>query len=76
LFGGTFTMPVAMFGLKAVGVEGIQTGTLAEARELLARARNWKLAPPPIRERPLSEAQAALEELRAGRVVGRTVLTA
>jgi alcohol dehydrogenase len=76
LFGGTFTMPVAMFGLKAVGVEGIQTGTLAEARELLARARNWKLTPPPIRERPLSEAQAALEELRAGRVVGRTVLTA
>ncbi len=32
LFGGTFTMPVAMFGLKAMTIEGIQTGTLAEAR--------------------------------------------
>ena len=26
-------------------------------------------------ERPLGEAQAALDDLRAGRVVGRTVLT-
>jgi propanol-preferring alcohol dehydrogenase len=75
LFGGTFTLPVAMFALKAVGVEGIQTGTLAQARELIAAARRWRLAPPPMRERPLGEAQTALEELRAGKVVGRTVLT-
>jgi alcohol dehydrogenase, propanol-preferring len=75
LFGGTFTMPVAMFGLKAIGIEGIQTGTLAEARTLLALARDRKLAPPPIAERPLSEAQAALDDLRAGRVIGRVVLT-
>lgn len=76
LFGGTFTMPVAMFGLKAMGIEGTQTGTLAEARELISLAREWKLAPPPIAERPLTEAQAALDDLRAGRVVGRVVLTA
>jgi alcohol dehydrogenase, propanol-preferring len=76
LFGGTFTMPVAMFGLKAMGIEGTQTGTLAEARELLAFARStWKITPPPIQERPLAQAQAALEDLRAGRVVGRVVLT-
>jgi propanol-preferring alcohol dehydrogenase len=77
LFGGTFTMPVAMFGLKAMGIEGTQTGTLAEARELLGLAtRAWKVSPPPIEERPLAQAQAALEDLRAGRVVGRVVLTA
>jgi D-arabinose 1-dehydrogenase-like Zn-dependent alcohol dehydrogenase len=76
LFGGTFTMPVAMFGLKAMAIEGIQTGTLEEARELLTLARGWKLAPPPITERPMAEAQAALDDLRAGRVVGRVVLTA
>ena len=66
LFGGTFTMPVAMFGLKAIAIEGIQTGTLA---------RDRKLVPPPISERPLVEAQAALDALRKGQVVGRTVLT-
>jgi alcohol dehydrogenase len=76
LFGGSFTMPVAMFALKAIAVEGTQTGTLDEARELMAFARAWKLAPPPISERPLGEAQAALDDLRAGRVVGRVVLTA
>jgi alcohol dehydrogenase, propanol-preferring len=76
LFGGTFAMSVAMFGLKAMAIEGIQTGTLEEARELLTLARDWKLAPPPISERPLAQAQAALDDLRAGRVVGRVVLTA
>jgi D-arabinose 1-dehydrogenase-like Zn-dependent alcohol dehydrogenase len=76
LFGGTFTLPVAMFALKAIGVEGTQTGTLAEAKELMALARERKLAPPPLKERPLADAQAALDELRAGRVIGRTVLTA
>jgi alcohol dehydrogenase len=39
-------------------------------------ARAGKIAPLPIRERPLGEAQAALEDLRGGRVVGRVVLTA
>jgi propanol-preferring alcohol dehydrogenase len=40
----------------------------------LARARN--IAPIPTRNRPLGEAQAALDDLRAGRIVGRTVLMA
>jgi D-arabinose 1-dehydrogenase-like Zn-dependent alcohol dehydrogenase len=75
LFGGTFTMPVAMFALKAIAIEGIQTGSLAEARELIDLARAGKLAPPPIGERPLAQAQAALDALRAGHVLGRTVLT-
>jgi len=76
LFGGSFSIPVAMFGLKAITIEGIQTGTLAEAREVLDIARERELAFPPISERPLSDAQAALEDLKAGRVVGRIVLTA
>jgi alcohol dehydrogenase len=75
LFGGTFTMPVAMFGLKAMSIEGTQTGTLAEARELVDLAHHRGLRPPPLGERPLHQAQEALDELRAGRVVGRTVLT-
>jgi hypothetical protein len=42
----------------------------------LALARTGKLAPPPLAERPLVEAQATLEALRAGAVIGRVVLTA
>jgi alcohol dehydrogenase len=75
LFGGTFSMPAAYFALKAIAIEGIQTGTLAEARELIALAQKQGLRPLPLSERPLQQAQAALDELRAGRVVGRIVLT-
>ena len=76
LLGGDFSIAAAMFGIKAMTIEGTLTGTLAEARELLDLARSKKIAPIPTRDRPLAQAQAALDDLRAGRVVGRTVLTA
>jgi alcohol dehydrogenase len=76
LLGGNFSMAAAMFGIKAMTIEGTLTGTLAEARELLDLARAKNIAPIPTRDRPLVEAQIALDDLRAGRVVGRTVLSA
>ena len=75
LLGGAFTTPAAMFALKAMTIEGTLTGTLAEARELIELARAGKIAPIPTSERPFGEAQAALDDLRAGRVVGRVVLS-
>ena len=75
LLGGNFSIPAAMIAIKAMTIEGTLTGTLAEARELIDLAKSGKLATIPTHERPLAEAQAALEDLRAGRVVGRTVLT-
>jgi D-arabinose 1-dehydrogenase-like Zn-dependent alcohol dehydrogenase len=75
LLGGAFSMAAAMFAIKAMTIEGTLTGTLAEARELLDLARAGKIAAIPTHERPLSQAQTALDDLRAGRVVGRTVLT-
>jgi alcohol dehydrogenase, propanol-preferring len=74
LLGGTFSIAAAMIAIKAMTIEGTLTGTLAEARELLGLARAGKIAPIPTHDRPLSAAQAALDDLRAGRVVGRTVL--
>jgi D-arabinose 1-dehydrogenase-like Zn-dependent alcohol dehydrogenase len=74
LIGGGYATPVAMFVLRAMTIEGVLTGTLAEAEELMALARAGKAPPVPIAERPLGEAQAALDDLRAGRVVGRVVL--
>jgi D-arabinose 1-dehydrogenase-like Zn-dependent alcohol dehydrogenase len=75
LLGGGYSTAVAMFPLRAMTIEGTLTGTLAEAEELLALVRGGATVPVPMTERPLGEAQAALEDLRAGRVVGRTVLT-
>jgi len=74
LLGGSFAIPAAMIAIKAITIEGTLTGTLAQAREVIALASAGKIAPIPTHARPLGEAQAALEDLRAGRVVGRTVL--
>jgi len=74
LLGGGFSTAVAMFPIKAMTIEGILTGTLAEAEDLLALVLGGAAVPIPIAERPLAQAQSALDDLRAGRVVGRAVL--
>jgi alcohol dehydrogenase len=74
LIGGTYTTPIAMFPLRVFTVEGTMTGTLDEANEMMALARAGKVPPVPITERPLSAAQAALDDLRGGRIIGRVVL--
>jgi alcohol dehydrogenase len=76
LIGGGYSTAVAMFPLKAMTIEGTQTGTLAEARELIDLVRAKSIAPPPIAERSLGQATATLDDLRAGKIVGRAVLTA
>ena len=74
LLGGNFSIPAAMIAIKAMTIEGSITGTLAEARELIDLARTGKLTTIPTHDRPLKEAQPSLDALRAGHVVGRTVL--
>jgi alcohol dehydrogenase len=74
LIGGTYSTPIAMFPLRAMTIEGTLVGRLDEAREMLALARAGKVPPVPITERPLAAAQATLDDLRNGRIVGRVVL--
>jgi len=76
LIGGAYSTAVAMVPFRAMTIEGTTTGTLAEARELIELVRARKIAPPPLTERPLAQASATLDDLRAGRIVGRVVLTA
>lgn len=76
LLGGGISLGTAVFPLKAMTIEGTMTGTLDEARELMTLALGGNIPPIPFRERPIAEAQAALDDLRAGSVVGRTVLVA
>jgi alcohol dehydrogenase len=76
LIGGAYSTAVAMFPLKAMTIEGTSTGTLTEARELIDLVRSKSINPPPIAERPLAQASTTLDDLRAGKIVGRVVLTA
>jgi D-arabinose 1-dehydrogenase-like Zn-dependent alcohol dehydrogenase len=74
LMGGTLEMPIAMFPLRSIGIDGSFVGSLAETHEMMQLVRTGKIAPIPIEERPLEAASRSLEDLRAGRVIGRLVL--
>ena len=74
LMGGSTPIVPVMVAMKAVTVQGSYVGSLAELRELFALAHAQPLPALPVSERPLAQADAALAELRAGRVRGRVVL--
>lgn len=74
LLGGSTTIVPAMLSLKAVSIVGSYVGSLQELQELLAIARRGVLPDLPVTPRPLADANATLDELRAGKVRGRNVL--
>ena len=74
LMGGNFSLPMVQWIYKNMTIEGFMVGTLAEAQELLALARAGKIKPTPMKEEPMSEVQKWIDELRAGKVIGRVVL--
>jgi D-arabinose 1-dehydrogenase-like Zn-dependent alcohol dehydrogenase len=74
LYGGAAPVSPALVAMKAVSIVGSYVGSLAEMQALMALARRGTLPALPTTTRPLAEADAALAALRAGRVLGRTVL--
>ncbi len=75
LIGGSFSIPVPMFPLRALTIMGSYVGSPAEAREMLDLVKAGKVAPIPVELRPLERAGASLDDLRAGKIVGRVVVT-
>jgi propanol-preferring alcohol dehydrogenase len=73
-FGGDITLPTLFFPQRVITIQGSYVGSLTEMTELLELVRRTGLPQIPIRLRPLAEVNAALEDLRAGKVVGRVVL--
>ena len=74
LFGGATPVVPAMVSMKAASVVGSYVGSLAEMKEVLQIARAGRLPALPLGTQPLSSATQALEDLRAGRIRGRTIL--
>lgn len=75
LFGGELRMPLPLFPLKALRIEGSYVAGLHDLRELVALAQRVDLAPIPLDARPLARVNEALQDLAQGRVVGRVVLS-
>jgi D-arabinose 1-dehydrogenase-like Zn-dependent alcohol dehydrogenase len=74
LFGGAASLALPSLALRPISIVGSYVGRLDEARELVALLRQGGLPAPPMEERPLDEANAAMADLRAGKVLGRVVL--
>ncbi len=75
LFGGQLQASIPLWPLRNLTVQGSYVGSLDEMRELMRLVESGVVAPIPIRPRPLSDAQAVLNDLRDGGAVGRMVLT-
>jgi alcohol dehydrogenase, propanol-preferring len=75
LFGGEITLSLPLIPIRAMTVQGSYTGSLKELNELLKLIRNQPLPLVPTQTQRLGEAQNIIADLKAGKVVGRRILT-
>lgn len=75
LFGGELSLSPALLPMRAISIEGSYIGNLEELHALMALVRERKPRAIPTACRCLDEAQSALADLAAGRVVGRLLLS-
>ncbi len=75
LFGGDITVPTPSLPLRAMTIQGSYVGSLTEMAELLDLVRRKGAPDLPVATRPLAAVNDALNDLKAGKVIGRLVLT-
>jgi D-arabinose 1-dehydrogenase-like Zn-dependent alcohol dehydrogenase len=75
LFGGALTIPIPTLPMRGVSIIGSFVSSLKEAEELMVLVRAGKIDPIPVETRPLDAANKTLDDLRAGKITGRVVLT-
>jgi len=75
LFGGELVHPLPPFAQRAIGIVGSYVGNLQELKQVVALAKKKKLKATPVVTRPAAEVNAILEDLKAGKVLGRAVLS-
>ena len=68
-------MSLPPFPMRAITIQGSYVGSLPEMRELIELVRRTGLPPVPVATRPLGDVNAVLNDLRAGKIIGRVVLT-
>jgi len=74
LFGGAAPWPLPLIPVKAVSIIGSYVGSLPEFDELMALARAGKVPVLPTQTVELDQAEATLNRLEAGEIIGRAVL--
>lgn len=74
LFGGSMELNLPLVPLRAITIAGGYTGKFADLVELVALAKQGRLQSTVSRTFHLDQANAALEELKAGKIIGRAVI--
>ncbi len=74
LFGGAISLPLPLFPFRSMTIAGSFVGNLGDMRELMNLVRDGRVAPIPVEARPLGRVNETIDDLEAGRVVGRAVL--
>jgi D-arabinose 1-dehydrogenase-like Zn-dependent alcohol dehydrogenase len=75
LYGGDFTLSLPPIPMRALTIQGSYVGSVPEMTELMELVRRTGLPDVPVATRPLDDVNAVHGELRAGKIVGRVVLT-
>lgn len=74
LFGGSLEISLVTIPLKSIVIQGAYTGNYTDMVELLDLARKGIINPMISKRYKLDEANAALEDLKARKIVGRAVI--
>ncbi len=74
LMGGDLTLALPVIPMRPLTIQGSYVGTLQELHELVDLVQRTGMKPIPVNTRPMAQANAAMQDLHHGRVVGRTVL--
>ena len=74
LFGGSFEISLVTVPLKSITIQGAYTGNFTDMVELLELARKGVINPVISKRYSLDEANTALEDLKARKIIGRAVI--
>ncbi len=74
LFGGSLDLNLPLIPLRAYTLAGVYTGKFADLVELVSLARMNKVQSVVSRKFTLDQANSALGELKAGKIIGRAVI--
>jgi len=74
LFGGSLELSLVTIPLKSITIQGAYTGNYNDMVELLDLTRKGTINPIITKHYSLSEANTALEDLKARKILGRAVI--
>lgn len=74
LFGGSIDLSLVTIPLKSITIQGVYTGNYNDMLELIGLAKRGVINPTISKRYSLSDANTALEDLKARKIIGRAVI--